>query len=89
MAGIPGIPTKVVSSGGRYYSGDIDEDEFFVHPYIAARFLPRAIPRQFTLGDGLNYNGYDNKALEKDARYRIFLRAVVDTPQKVGESLAP
>ena len=60
MAGIPGIPTKVVSSGGRHYSGDSEDDEVFVHPYIAARFLPRAIPRQFTLGDGLNYNGiYD------------------------------
>ena len=87
MAGVPGIPTKVVASGGLHFAAPDEEDEeegsIVISPYIAAKFPPRAIPRQFTLGDGINYNGYDNKHLEKNARYRIFLRAVVDTPQKV------
>jgi hypothetical protein len=73
-----------------HFSSSLDEVEeeeggIVISPYIAAKFLPRAIPRQqFELGDGANYNGYDNKHLEKKGRYRIFLRAVVDTPQKVS-----
>ena len=71
-------------------SSYLSEDEYDEHessslqPYIAARFLPRAIPRIFQLGDGDSYNGYQNRRLDENMQYRVFLRAIVDTPQKVG-----
>lgn len=56
-------------------------------PYIAAKFQHRDIPYTFHLGDGEQYENYVNKKLEKDKRYRIFVRAVVDTPRKVSFGL--
>ena len=53
-------------------------------PYIAAKFYQRDIPYTFALGDGKEYDGFLNKVLEKDKKYRIFVRAVVDTPERVG-----
>jgi receptor-type tyrosine-protein phosphatase F len=57
-------------------------------PYITAKFPHRDIPYTFHLGDGGTYEGYINKKLEKGKRYRIFVRAIVDTPRKVTHSLA-
>ncbi|XP_043599517.1 tyrosine-protein phosphatase Lar isoform X7 [Bombus pyrosoma] len=51
-------------------------------PYIAAKFPHRDIPYTFHLGSGDIYEGYENRKLEKSKRYRIFVRAVVDTPRK-------
>ncbi|XP_076229923.1 tyrosine-protein phosphatase Lar isoform X5 [Nomia melanderi] len=51
-------------------------------PYIAAKFPHRDIPYTFLLGSGDVYKGYENRKLEKTKRYRIFVRAVVDTPRK-------
>ncbi|XP_043196400.1 tyrosine-protein phosphatase Lar-like isoform X3 [Amphibalanus amphitrite] len=51
-------------------------------PYIAAKFYQRDIPYTFALGDGKEYDGFLNKVLEKDKKYRIFVRAVVDTPER-------
>ncbi|XP_043260658.1 tyrosine-protein phosphatase Lar isoform X5 [Colletes gigas] len=51
-------------------------------PYIAAKFPHRDIPYTFHLGSGEIYEGYENRKLEKNKRYRIFVRAVVDTPRK-------
>ncbi|XP_054009025.1 tyrosine-protein phosphatase Lar isoform X4 [Hylaeus anthracinus] len=51
-------------------------------PYIAAKFPHRDIPYTFYLGSGDIYEGYENRKLEKNKRYRIFVRAVVDTPRK-------
>lgn len=51
-------------------------------PYIAAMFLQRNIPYTFHLGSGDTYNNFTNRKLERGKRYRIFVRAVVDTPQK-------
>lgn len=51
-------------------------------PYIAAMFLQRNIPYTFHLGSGDAYQNFTNKKLERGKRYRIFVRAVVDTPQK-------
>ncbi|KAL1129262.1 hypothetical protein AAG570_013791 [Ranatra chinensis] len=51
-------------------------------PYIAAKFLQRNIPYTFHLGSGDTYDGYVNKKLERGVKYRIFVRAVVDTPQR-------
>lgn len=41
------------------------------------------MPEIFPLGDGKMYNGYLNRRLQHDQKYSIFVRAVVDTPQKV------
>lgn len=54
-----------------------------VGPYIAAKWMRRSIPNTFSLGDGQKYNGFINRKLQKEVEYRIFVRAVVDTPQKV------
>ncbi|XP_046828016.1 tyrosine-protein phosphatase Lar isoform X12 [Vespa crabro] len=51
-------------------------------PYIAAKFPHRDIPYTFHLGSGDIYEGYENRKLERNKRYRIFVRAVVDTPRK-------
>ncbi|XP_020708529.1 tyrosine-protein phosphatase Lar isoform X6 [Athalia rosae] len=51
-------------------------------PYIAAKFLQRNIPYTFHLGSGGNYEGFVNKKLDRNKRYRIFVRAIVDTPRK-------
>lgn len=58
-----------------------------VGPYIAAKWMRRSIPNTFSLGDGQKYNGFINRKLQKDVEYRIFVRAVVDTPQKVTHLL--
>ncbi|XP_032454535.1 tyrosine-protein phosphatase Lar isoform X4 [Nasonia vitripennis] len=57
-----------------------DDDEN--KPYITAKFPHRDIPYTFHLGDGGSYEGYINRKLEKDKKYRIFVRAIVDTPRK-------
>ncbi|CAH1184278.1 unnamed protein product [Phyllotreta striolata] len=51
-------------------------------PYIAAKFPQRNIPYTYHLGTGESNDGYVNYKLEHGKRYRIFVRAVVDTPQK-------
>ncbi|KAF2354314.1 PTP type protein phosphatase [Trinorchestia longiramus] len=49
-------------------------------PYIAAKFMHRSIPYSFSLGDGKIKGGFKNRPLQKDKKYKIFVRAVVDTP---------
>lgn len=51
-------------------------------PYIAAKFPQRNIPYTFHLGTGEVHHEFVNRKLEHGKRYRIFVRAVVDTPQK-------
>ncbi|XP_044737145.1 tyrosine-protein phosphatase Lar isoform X1 [Chrysoperla carnea] len=51
-------------------------------PYIAAKFLQRNIPYTYHLGSGIEHDGFTNEKLKRGKRYRIFVRAVVDTPQK-------
>ncbi|CAG9761335.1 unnamed protein product [Ceutorhynchus assimilis] len=51
-------------------------------PYIAAKFPQRSIPYTFHLGTGDEKEGLMNFNLKHGKRYRIFVRAVVDTPQK-------
>lgn len=60
----------------------ISKTERFNAPYIAAMFLQRNIPYTFHLGSGDVYHNFTNRKLERGKRYRIFVRAVVDTPQK-------
>lgn len=51
-------------------------------PYIAAKFARRSLPDRFQLGDNKVYLDFRNKKLDPDVDYQIFVRAVVDTPQK-------
>ncbi|XP_011315054.1 tyrosine-protein phosphatase Lar isoform X2 [Fopius arisanus] len=51
-------------------------------PYIAAKFPHRAIPYTFHLGSNEENEGFVNKKLELKKKYRIFVRAIVDTPKK-------
>ncbi|UYV65210.1 PTPRD [Cordylochernes scorpioides] len=51
-------------------------------PYIAAKFMRRAMPNMFSLGDGKTYLDYPNRRLQPGVVYRVFVRAVVDTPLK-------
>ena len=53
-----------------------------LHTYTAAKFLRRNVPYTFLLGDGKEYEKMINQRLHKTMRYRVFLRAVVDTPHK-------
>ncbi|XP_037047701.1 tyrosine-protein phosphatase Lar isoform X5 [Bradysia coprophila] len=59
-----------------------NKDEPSNQPYIAAKFPQRNIPYTFHLGSGEAYHNFTNRKLERGKRYRIFVRAVVDTPQK-------
>ncbi|XP_067118377.1 tyrosine-protein phosphatase Lar-like isoform X6 [Centruroides vittatus] len=60
-----------------------------VGPYIAAKFLRRYIPDTFSLGDGSKYLGFLNRRLQNGVSYKVFVRAVVDTPQKVLYTSSP
>ncbi|XP_075978547.1 tyrosine-protein phosphatase Lar isoform X7 [Anticarsia gemmatalis] len=51
-------------------------------PYIAAKFLQRNILYTFHLGNDEMYEGFVNRKLNQNKKYRVFVRAVVDTPQK-------
>jgi len=55
-------------------------------PYIAAKFPHRTIPWTFYLGNGETYDGFHNRKLDHNVKYRIFVRAFVDTPQKVNNN---
>ncbi|XP_050443629.1 tyrosine-protein phosphatase Lar isoform X3 [Adelges cooleyi] len=51
-------------------------------PYIAAKFPHRTIPWTFNMGTGKTYDGFVDRKLEHNVKYRLFVRAFVDTPQK-------
>ncbi|XP_049275010.1 receptor-type tyrosine-protein phosphatase delta isoform X2 [Rhipicephalus sanguineus] len=59
-------------------STPLDEDG----PYIAAAFVRQNMPERFVLGDMKVNGGFRNRKLQSYRRYRIFVRAVVDTLQK-------
>ncbi|XP_041086566.1 receptor-type tyrosine-protein phosphatase S-like isoform X17 [Polyodon spathula] len=48
-------------------------------PFIAARF--RTLPSHFALGDQMEHNGYENRALEPGQEYVFFILAVLDNPE--------
>ncbi|XP_034250839.1 tyrosine-protein phosphatase Lar [Thrips palmi] len=76
----PPIPDTLLTS--HLERASLEEREAPLRPYIAASFPQRNIPYTFHLGNNETYDGFRNKPLRSTARYRIFIRAVVDTPQK-------
>lgn len=66
---------------GEYLTGElgaVPTDK--IGPYIAAKFLYGYMPEKFALGDGEKYGGFLNRRLHHDEKYRVFTRAVVDSP---------
>uniref|UniRef100_A0A665X0M4 protein-tyrosine-phosphatase n=1 Tax=Echeneis naucrates TaxID=173247 RepID=A0A665X0M4_ECHNA len=47
----------------------------FRRAYITARFTPATLPAFFTLGDQLDYGGFENRALEPGQEYVFFILA--------------
>lgn len=67
-------------------SGKGLRSEYERPPYIAAKWPQRTIPFTFDLGSGETFEGFVNRKLERGVRYKVFVRAVVDAPQKVSYS---
>uniref|UniRef100_A0A8C2XBL7 protein-tyrosine-phosphatase n=1 Tax=Cyclopterus lumpus TaxID=8103 RepID=A0A8C2XBL7_CYCLU len=47
--------------------------------YITARFTPATLPAFFTLGDQLDYGGFENRALEAGQEYIFFILAELNS----------
>ncbi|XP_025755891.1 receptor-type tyrosine-protein phosphatase S isoform X8 [Oreochromis niloticus] len=47
--------------------------------YITARFTPAILPAFFTLGDQLDYGGFENRALEPGQEYVFFILAELNS----------
>ncbi|KAG1702048.1 Tyrosine-protein phosphatase Lar [Nymphon striatum] len=60
-----------------------------IYPYIAAKYFQHDIPYTWFLGDGEQYSGFLNRRLAKKMRYKIFIRAIVDTQQKTLFTSSP
>uniref|UniRef100_A0A673HKP3 protein-tyrosine-phosphatase n=1 Tax=Sinocyclocheilus rhinocerous TaxID=307959 RepID=A0A673HKP3_9TELE len=68
---------------------DLEEVERLQHPrqrqvdlrraYITARFTPATLPAFFTLGDQLDYGGFENRALEAGQEYVFFILAELNS----------
>ncbi|XP_072904509.1 receptor-type tyrosine-protein phosphatase delta-like isoform X23 [Hemitrygon akajei] len=56
-------------------------------PYIAAHFV--VLPNEFTLGDRLFYNGFENKRLLSGQEYVFFILAVLDSPESMMYATSP
>lgn len=55
--------------------------------YITARFTPATLPAFFTLGDQLDYGGFENRALEPGQEYVFFILAELNSTTGVQMSL--
>lgn len=47
--------------------------------YITARFTPATLPAFFTLGDQLDYGGFENRALDSGQEYVFFILAELNS----------
>uniref|UniRef100_A0A673H2K4 protein-tyrosine-phosphatase n=1 Tax=Sinocyclocheilus rhinocerous TaxID=307959 RepID=A0A673H2K4_9TELE len=54
--------------------------------YITARFTPVTLPAFFTLGDQLDYGGFENRALEAGQEYVFFILAELNSTTGVSVS---
>uniref|UniRef100_A0A673H159 protein-tyrosine-phosphatase n=1 Tax=Sinocyclocheilus rhinocerous TaxID=307959 RepID=A0A673H159_9TELE len=52
--------------------------------YITARFTPVTLPAFFTLGDQLDYGGFENRALEAGQEYVFFILAELNSTTGVS-----
>lgn len=47
--------------------------------YITARFTPATLPAFFSVGDQLDYGGFENRALEAGQEYAFFILAELNS----------
>lgn len=57
--------------------------------YIAARLSRSKMVRDFTIGDNKTYEGFRNRPLNKNYKYYVFVRAVVDTQSELFTDSRP
>ena len=57
--------------------------------YITARFTPATLPAFFTLGDQLDYGGFENRALEPGQEYVFFILAELNATTGVRTPQSP
>lgn len=55
--------------------------------YITARFTPATLPAFFTLGDQLDYGGFENRALDSGQEYVFFILAELNSTTGVRHTL--
>ena len=60
----------------------LSKDMRVSHSYIAAEIPTTS--STFTIGDGLNYHGYNNAPLEPGCTYKVYVRVVTRTSNKVN-----
>lgn len=53
--------------------------------YITARFTPATLPAFFTLGDQLDYGGFENRALDPGQEYVFFILAELNSTTGVTQ----
>ena len=51
--------------------------------YVAGELRKENLPETFTVGDGKTYGGFDNKPLESNMEYNIYLGSVSRTSDTV------
>lgn len=56
--------------------------------YITARFTPETLPAFFSLGDQLDYGGFENRALEPGQEYVFFILAELNSTTGVRTPLS-
>lgn len=54
--------------------------------YITARFTPATLPAFFTLGDQLDYGGFENRALDPGQEYVFFILAELNSTTGVQKA---
>uniref|UniRef100_A0A4W5PQZ8 protein-tyrosine-phosphatase n=1 Tax=Hucho hucho TaxID=62062 RepID=A0A4W5PQZ8_9TELE len=57
--------------------------------YITARFTPATLPAFFTLGDQLDYGGFENRALEPGQEYVFFILKMYGASPYTDPVIAP
>uniref|UniRef100_A0A3Q3E5D2 protein-tyrosine-phosphatase n=1 Tax=Labrus bergylta TaxID=56723 RepID=A0A3Q3E5D2_9LABR len=57
--------------------------------YITARFTPATLPAFFTLGDQLDYGGFENRALDPGQEYVFFILAELNSTTGVQKAAVP
>uniref|UniRef100_A0A671YY85 protein-tyrosine-phosphatase n=1 Tax=Sparus aurata TaxID=8175 RepID=A0A671YY85_SPAAU len=57
--------------------------------YITARFTPATLPAFFTLGDQLDYGGFENRALDPGQEYVFFILAELNSTTGVTQPAFP
>ena len=72
---------KREATNSRQLTSDMTPD------YVAGELRKENLPETFTIGDGKTYGGFDNKPLESNTEYDIYLGSVSRTSDTVNIDL--